>query len=1828
MLEKRSPGGGLLFCQILSTFMKNLTEMKKVLILAALVLAAFTAFLSCGQQAQTPDTRYASYVKAYTGNVVTQGSTIKVALASPATSMEDGLFSFSPSIKGSQRWISSEVVEFVPEQGQLKPGETYKCSFKLGSAADVEKGLEKFAFSFAVAPKKAMLEVRGVAISADNPALATILGRVKTSEAATEAQILDMLPKGAEVSAHEDDATLFDFVIQDIARGTSDKEETVTLKDGEFKAGDKIKVTIPGTDTPFRVLSAKKVSSDEQVIEVLFSEPFSTKGDWPSMFYVDGVGKAYIDAKGNIAWLYYENPEEEITIGVSENLKSINDARLGSYFETRISRGQAKPAVKIPLSGNILPDASSLVLPFKAVNLRAVDVRVIKIYEDNVLMFLQDNSLNGDDNLRRAGRLVWENTVSLENDPSKDLHEWNDFALDLTDMFKKEKGAIYRIRISFNQDYSIYGKQYVPGQALHKISAPVTDSEVWDTPNPYYWEGRDWSEYDWDETDNPDHPSYYIDYNYPEVNLMTSDLGLTAKYSGGDKLWLAASDIMDAKPVSADVEAYNFQLRKIGAGKISGTGELQLSGKPFAVVARHGGSTTYLKVTEGYENSLSRFDVGGETLQKGLKASIYGERGVWRPGDTLHLTMILQGDKIPEDHPATLEIYTPEGQFYGKYVRAKGVNGFYCFDVPTLENDPTGFWNAYFKVGGASFHKALRVESIKPNRLKVDIDLGGKEIRGGSRNAVTVVSSWLTGPAAAGLQAKAYMALNKGRTTFKGYESYVFDNPLSSFSASENDILDTRLDGSGKSVTIVDMPSAKDAPGKLSATVVCSVLEEGGDASFTTVTVPFSPFRAYVGVEIPKEKDGYLFTDKDNTIKVVLLDEEGKPVTGHNMEYQVYRIDWSWWWENGQRSLSSYVNSSSSKVYASGRFVSGNGPSTFTINVPEKEWGRYLIYVKDRDGGHASGLTTLIDWPSYQGRGDHKDPTAVNMLSFSLDKKSYAVGETATVYIPEAPDSRALVSLENGSGVISQKWVETGKDFTTYTFKVTEEMTPNFYVYISLVRPHEKTADGAPIRLYGVQPVMVENPGSHLEPVLSVADAVHPEEQFTVKVSEKHGKPMTYTLAIVDEGLLDITGFKTPDPWNDMYRREALGVRTWDIYDDIIGGFGGAFSSMLGIGGDEGGKILGAKKDNRFNPVVKFMGPFTLSGKSNTHDVKLPMYVGSVRVMLVAGQDGAYGNAEKAVAVRSPLMVVPTLPRVISIGEDVTLPVNVFALEDGVKNATVTVKVDGPVKINGSESATVSFDKPSDKLLRFALRTTGEGLAHVTVSASGNGQKASETIAIEVRNPNPAITSVQTVAVKPGTSMSMTYAPAEQATLELASFPAFNFDENFRYFKGYGYSCTEQLAAKGISLVFTREFLSEENRAEADKAIPEVLKELYSRQLADGGFAYWPGYANASTWPTSMVGVFLGEAAAKGFDVNKNVLNKWHKFQNNASNNFRKAGDKKMYDLDQAYRLYSLALAGKPDNAGMNRLKESPDLSAQARWMLASAYSACGKKDVAKSLTDTTAREFRNYSPDDLTFGSSARDKAIVIEALTLQDDVAGALEAASSFVNDFNRGYASTQLRAFASTALSRLAKKVNAGPLDAELTVGGKKDKVNTSNPNYSVALDPKAGNVVIANNSQGAVYASVLTVTKAAEGEITPARANGLSIKVSYEGTDGTPLNPASIRQGTDFFSRVTVTNTSPTETYSNLALTQILPSGWEIYNERLTGTVTASGSGYNDVRDDRSLWFFDLGAGVSRTFTLRLRAAYEGVFVLPAVKCEAMYDSSVSANTVSGKAAVTR
>ena len=223
---------------------------------------------------------------------------------------------------------------------------------------------------------------------------------------------------------------------------------------------------------------------------------------------------------------------------------------------------------------------------------------------------------------------------------------------------------------------------------------------------------------------------------------------------------------------------------------------------------------------------------------------------------------------------------------------------------------------------------------------------------------------------------------------------------------------------------------------------------------------------------------------------------------------------------------------------------------------------------------------------------------------------------------------------------------------------------------------------------------------------------LRPEKGFAVSVSEKSRKPMSYTLAIVDEGLLDLTAFKTPNAWNEFYSREALGVRTWDLFDRVLGANTGRIGPLLSIGGDE---ALKASSDrvNRFKPVVKFIGPFTLQGgETKSHKIKLPAYVGSVRVMVVAGGNGAYGSAEKTVAVRNALMTLSTLPRVLGPNEEVYLPVNVFAMDNKVKNVNVSVQTKGMLQATDGTSKSVAFDKQGDKIVSFKLKAgkkTGEG---------------------------------------------------------------------------------------------------------------------------------------------------------------------------------------------------------------------------------------------------------------------------------------------------------------------------------------------------------------------------------------------------------------------------------------------------------------------------------------------------------------------------------------
>ena len=1837
-------------------------------------------FFACNKTEMPSASEFVPYISAHTGGLIYPSSTIQIELASeqavePNTEIKENLFSFSPSIKGKAHWVSKRKIEFIPEEGALKTGQIYKAGFKLGKIISVDKRLKTFPFSFKVS--EGDFDIQDDILDIIDPKFVTATGSIRFVNAVTLEQVkkafsvkISDKQSLSPVITDTKDPLIFHYSIADIKRGNTDIDLELNINGKVFNINKDFSrnITIPALDV-FKVLSVNLISNPENGVLITFSDLVSTTQDLKGIITVPELGNNFTrQVQNNRVTLFFDRRGiDKITVKIDKGLKNNRDETLNEDFSITLSLERLKPQVELLTQGNILPNSQNLVLPFRAVSLSAVDLKIIRIYESNILMFLQTNSLSGSNELRRAGRLAYKTTIQLDNPASKKLLDWQNYSIDLSNIIQQEQGAIYRIELSFKKEYSTYSCSDLSNDnssddtsnALTQLSADDDElsESYWDDPSPgYYDSDYDWDYYDESEEGNPCNPTYYMLSQRKAIcNVLVSNIGVIAKSNSENRWWVTVSNLLDTKAIAnADITMYNYQLQPIGNVKTDSEGfaVIEPRGKPFVLIASANGQKTYLRLVDGEDNLLSRFDIGGKTVEKGLKGYIYGERGVWRPGDTLHITFILYDPekRIPDNHPVTLELFNARGQFASKQTLSKGVNGFYAYTVPTSENDPTGLWNANIKVGGTSFQKSLRVEAIKPNRLKINLSIPENRIDANAENIpVTLTSSWLTGAIARNLKSKVEMKLTRINTQFKGYENYNFNDPASDFTTTDVNVFDGVLDENGEVKINFKVPKAENAPGMLNAGIVCRVFEQGGDASIYSQNVPYSPFSSYVGLNLNlKENNYYIETDENHRFDIVTLNADGKPVNCDDLEYKIYKLDWSWWWEKNE-TLGGYVNNVSYQPVAHGKLKTVNGKTSFNFMLQYPGWGRYLIYVKNNNSGHATGATVYIDWPEWRGRSNKSDPDNIKMLTFSTDKISYEVGENITVTIPASSGGTALVALENGSTVLNRTRVALAEQGDTkYTFKATEAMSPNFYIHISLLQPYAQTVNDLPIRMYGVMPVLISNKESVLNPQIKMPDVLRPETEFTVEVSEKNRKPMTYTLAIVDDGLLDLTNFKTPNPWDEFYAREALGIRTWDMYDYVMGAFGGKLAAMFNIGGDEGQKPANTKA-NRFKPVVKYLGPFTLNrGETKRHSITLPVYVGSVRTMVVAGQDGAFGKAEKTTPVRSPLMILSSLPRVISTNEEINLPVNVFAMENSVKDVTVTVETTGLLQASNKKSQSVHFTKPGDEMVYFPMKTGGKtGIEKVTVTAVGDGKTSKETIEIDVRNPNPAILVSDQKLVNAGQTGEFRFlltgtSSDDWVRLEANRIPSIDFTRRFDFLYNYGHYCSEQLTSRALPLLFISQ-LKEVDGQEADlikKNIQGAIKNLYGRQLLTGGIVYWPGNASPNEWITSYAGIFLIMAKEKGYEVNEGVLTKWKSFQKKAAQNWIPGTKRNEYDYEyfdnqyqQAYRLYSLALAGTSETGAMNRLKEIKDLSVQSRWCLAAAYTLDGKTKAAEELIFNIATTVPSYY-SRYTYGTSDRDEAMMLQTMVLMGRLDQAFKQAQQIAKKLSQEtYFDTQSTAYALMAMGSLAEKLS-GTIEFNWKLNGKNQtEVKSAKAGYQIQL-PKQngeGNVSLTNKGKGVLYVNLVSKFRPLIDTI-PEIHNNLKLKISYTDLLGKTIDVSELKQGTDFIAQIEVLNTNQLNDYTDIALTYIIPSGWEIFNERMTNNGDDSDNkytyDYRDIRDDRVLTYFDLSRGSRTVIKVRLQASYIGSFVLPAVQCEAMYETSAQAKTLAGKVKVVK
>lgn len=1847
----------------------------------ALLCASVAPACRNNEPGTRPDAAFTPYITAFTAGHISARSPIVVRIADGQAWKDSSqaaiqkLFDITPGVKGSVRFHDELTLAFEPAE-RLRQEQQYQVRFHLGRLIEVPKGLETFRFEVATVKQGIDARVSEMqALSTTDLKWQRLIASVYTSDDATGQDLEGCFSAAQEgrklrlTWEHEPNGRYHRFSVDSVQRGETASRVDISWNGKAIGSSDA--ATLP-FEVPaigqLTLISATTFSDGEQYATLLFSDPLDPAQDARGLVGIAGADNLRIAIEGSKLVLYPQQRLSGRQDGyVSAGLRNANGRKLGKDISVELEFEELKPSVRLTGKGTILPSTDGLLLPFQAVNLKAVDVRVIRIHESNVGQFLQVNNLDGSRELARVGRLVSRKTISLKTADSPDLGRWNTYYLDLAEHFKAEPGAIYRVEVSYGRHQSVY-----PCAGAEPVEAPREKSweeeqAAYDHTGDYWYYDGDGDYYDYDEEydyrerEDPCKASYYFRNNSVARNLLASDVGLIAKAGNDGSLLIAASDLKSAKPLSGvKLDVLDYQRKSMGQVVTDGEGLATLPAtrnKPFLVVASKGSQRGYLRMDDGASLSVSSFDVEGEQIQKGLKGFLYGERGVWRPGDSLYLSFMLQDPqrKLPKDHPVVLEISDPRGRLDQKHVRTTSVNGVYSFRCATTPDAPTGYWNAVVRVGGTAFHKSLRIETVKPNRLKVrlsadgaPLDEEGRRLSADGGSTITLKSNWLHGAPAKHLKSRVTVTMAHGWPEFKGYDKYQFNDLRTWVPDEEQVAFEGTLDANGEARFDLDLHMGRSAPAVVRTNIVTRVFEAGGDASMDRVSVPFYPYRSYVGIQVPEARGpwGTYRTDTTYSFSVASIDAKGRPFGGRQLKAQVYKLNYNWWWDGSITGAASYIASPSVELQQEHDLTTdAKGLARLKFRIDRPQWGRFAVRVTDPASGHASAVQLYLDWPGYEGRSRRQDPDQAAVLSFNTDKEKYNVGDNATLIIPSGGTGRALVSLETGSRVLDAVWIDLKEKETRHSFPITADMAPNVYAHVTLVQPHALTAakesggNDLPIRLYGVVPILVEDPLTKLEPRIGAPKEIKTDVPFSVEVSEKGGRGMTYTLAIVDEGLLDLTSFKTPDPWKSFYAREALGVRTWDLYDQVIGAFGQRIQRVLALGGSDDAGKGDAARANRFKPVVRFVGPFRLErGKKAKHDFTIGNYVGSVRMMVVA-TDGekAYGRAEQAVPVRKPLMVLATLPRVLAPGETADLPVTVFAMDPKVKDVTVRIEPNELLEPEGPTTQSIRFAATGDQVVRFRVKVKDAvGVAKLKVSVSGAGESASEKIELQVRQPNLPATEVAEALLDAGKSWSATPAAlgvqgTNSAYLEISTIPPVDMGRRLQYLLDYPHGCLEQTTSKAFPQLFLAKVMELPGRGPemARANVDAALRRMIQFQRSDGGFNYWPGGDHYDTWTSIYAGHFLVEAERAGHALPGNVKANWLAFQRKQAREWNGAVPEGWSangtQLAQAYRLYVLALAKAHELPAMNRLREQKSLAPMAKWMLAAAYAHAGRKDVAEQLISGVPLQVPPYTEQYWTYGSDLRDEAMIADALIAMGELEKAAPVIQRIAKKLSGGdWWSTQSTAFGLLAVSRLAEKSQLGKgMSFTLTVNGKAEEKFSEKAISRTDLPAPDGKraVSVRNTGKNLLYVRLVRSGTPLAGE-EKAGSSGLNLGVAYTRMDGTPIDPARIEQGTDFMAVVTVTHPGIGQGYQQLALSQLFPSGWEIRNTRLEGTLAGAAQGpftYQDIRDDRVLTYFDLWKGRSHTYRVLLNASYTGRYYLPGAHCEAMYDRTINARS---------
>lgn len=1742
--------------------------------------------------------------------------------------ISDKLIDFDPKIPGKFSWQSSRTLVFLPDE-EFLPATEYTCKITSGVLKHNKKlslsGEKQFTFH---TPLLQILSTRAFWDAPDgnyaDPILKVNVGFNYKVDPKDLEKLVDIKVEDKTVnfkSLSTENVQEASFEISDIKKEDKDLNAEVTIKKGLTPVRGSIETDEDFVEqfdipSPFKLNIVEVVSNHDGTAGTItvYTSQAVTEKNIKDFISIEPTVKYTIEAFVDYFLIKSDEfrMDSKYDLVLKQGLTGKIGGELKYEFSQPISFGEVEPALKFVNNKEFYVSAKgSRNIEVAIVNVPKVNITVTKIYENNILSYLKNQNS------------YYYDEYYYEDYDYYDYYGYNSNPGALGDIvFEKE--------IETSE---------LPRQGINRVLTLDFEDKLADYPGLYVIEVKGLGDH----------------WLQASKMLTVSDIGLIVK-EGKNNITVFANSIKTAQPLS-NVEitfiGQNNQVTGKATTDASGVAvfeytELKASGFATSMITAKLGSDYNVVPLDRTRVNTSRFDVGGKYQNpSGIEAYIYGDRDLYRPGETVNIAAIIRDYnwKSPGTIPVILQLIAPNGKNYKTVKKTLDEYGSFETQIEILPTAGTGSYvaNVYTTNNVLIGSEVIKVEEFMPDRIKVEFTLNKPDYKAGENIEVSIKAENFFGPPAANRNYEVQVTTSRAGFYSKENPGYNY-----SIQGAENyfsdEMRENKTGSDGTAIESFEIPESYKNMGLLNSSIFVTVFDETGRPVNRLKNISIYTQDIFYGI---RTEDYYVKTGTPAVFNLIAVDKKGKALTNKKAEIKLIKHEY----KTVLSRSGDYFRYRSEKVekVVEQKTVTLNETSTNFSFIPDLSGSYELRIASPGVSTYVSQYLYAYGWGSTTYSSFKVDNEGE--IDIQLDKEQYNVGEKAKVLFKCPFAGKILVTVETDK-VIDHFYIETDKRAATFDLDIKDSYLPNVYISATLFRPHEKS--DIPLTVaHGYKAIKVDNPDYKMP--IQITAVEKSRSNIKQKIKIKAQPNASVTIAVVDEGILQVAGYGTPDPYGFYYQRRALEINTSDIYPYIFPELGAVKSSTGGDASDMG-KRLNPLKDNRVKLVSFWSGIIETNSRGEAEfDIDIPQFSGDLRVMAVGfNKTNVFGSAQANMKVADPIVQSVALPRFFSPGDKVEVPVILTNTTTKAAKCKTKIEVTGPLKIVGESSGSVTIQPNSEERVFFNVDAELMiGSASITVRTEALGEEFVNKTEISVRPSSPLQKRSGAGVLAAGKSIKIDMKSQEfiesstDYKLIVSNSPLVQFSNSLDYLVRYPYGCIEQTVSAAFPQIYFSDLMGtiySQKRAKDDaiQNVQAALDKIKLMQLYNGGLTYWPGGGYESWWGSVYAAHFAIEAKKAGYDVDQSFIDNLMRYLKDKVKDktvftyyFNVNQKKDIAPKEVAYSLYVLSLAGEKPTALLNYYRTHPELlSLDCKYLLAGAYALTGDTRKFKEIVPEAFEGEKAVATFGGSFYSFIRDEAIALNVLLEVDPENSQVGTMAKHLSDQLRTqrYLNTQERSFGFLAMGKIARKAATSNISGTIKVDGK--EVGTFKNNTLVVSSAKLKGKDITFTTEGSGNAYYFWESEGITKDGSYLEEDSyISIRKRFYDRNGSSITSNEFTQNDLVLVELAISGL--TENYiENVAISDILPAGFEIENPRLTTLPPGMDfpherytPDYIDIRDDRINMFVGVNS-YTRYYYYLVRAVSPGEFKMGPVGADAMYNGEYHSYSGGGTIKIVR